>query len=78
MGRNFHSLCHACEVQLMHLRGQEGKTLHRFADDHYAHKHMTSVIDDYVQAPPESYKDVYDEYHKLVEASSPKQEQPHE
>lgn len=69
MGRNIHSVCHLCEVQLMHLRGKEGSTLHRFLGDHSDHEKMTELYNDYVQEPPEKYKDVFDFYHPELEVS---------
>jgi len=63
MGRNFWSICNKCGVSLMHLRGEEGKTLHKFANDHYQHKESTEVLDDYVREPNEDYIDVFDNYY---------------
>lgn len=63
MGRNFYSVCNKCRVYTMHYRGQEGRNLHRFADDHNRHKEYTEVLDDYAKEPEEGYKDVFDKYH---------------
>lgn len=60
MGRNFFSVCHDCREQLMHLRGKEGNTMHRFANNHP--KHNVEVLDDYVEEPPENYEDMFDIY----------------
>lgn len=67
MGRNFQSVCDECKVYLFHLRGKEGDNMQRFAQDHISHKEQTRVLDDYVEEPPESYKDVFDEYNPNFE-----------
>jgi hypothetical protein len=67
VGRNFFSVCNKCKVQLMHLRGKEGDNMQRFANDHATHKEYTEVYDDYVNEPPEEYKDTFDEYNPNFE-----------
>lgn len=67
MGRNFVSVCDFCKTQLFHLRGEESDNMQRFADDHYAHKEHTRVLDDYVEEPPEDYTDAFDDYNPEFE-----------
>lgn len=62
MGRNFFSVCNLCKVQLMHFRGREGDNMQKFANDHMGHGYRVEVLDDYVDEPPEGYKDVFDDY----------------
>lgn len=62
MGRNIYSVCHECEVSLMHLRGKENVNMQRFQNDHSDHEGMTEIISDYKFEPSEDYKDVFDEY----------------
>lgn len=65
MGRNFHAVCHECEVQLMMLRGKEAE-LHQFMNEHSDHEKMTEVYNDYVEEPPEKYEDIFDDIAHLA------------
>lgn len=60
MGRNFHSVCHDCKVQLMHFRGKEGQHMQKFEADHLGHN--TEILNDYIKEPSEDYTDVFDKY----------------
>lgn len=62
MGRNIHSICHFCNVQLMHLRGKESDNMMRFQSDHEEHEKHTQIVCDYVEEPPDHYTDVFDDY----------------
>lgn len=48
----------------MHFRGKEGDYMQKFANDHNGHEPSTEIYNDYVSEPPESYTDVFDNYHK--------------
>jgi hypothetical protein len=62
MGRNIFSVCHECQVQLMHLRGKQNINMMRFQVDHKDHEKMTEILCDYAQEPPADYEDVFDKY----------------
>lgn len=62
MGRNLVSVCDECEVQLMYLRGKESPNIMRFYRDHQQHEKSVRTISDYVEEPPEKYRDVFDDY----------------
>jgi len=72
MGRNIHSVCHFCDVKLMHFRGQESDHMMQFQRDHEDHEKMTEIMCDYVKEPPEYYKDVFDEYNPEFEKKLPR------
>lgn len=71
MGRNIFSVCHKCEVQLMHFRGKEGDFMQRFQNDHADHEGMTEILSDYKFEPPNDYKDVFDDYHTELNDLAP-------
>lgn len=64
MGRNFFSVCHQCGVSLMHFRGQEGKWMQKFANNHKKHEESTAIYNNYVEEPPEHYADVFVAYYQ--------------
>lgn len=65
MGRNVHSVCHYCSVQLMHLRGKESDNMQKFQNDHSEHEKHTQIISDYVEEPPDHYTDMFEKYNEV-------------